>query len=267
MSYLIIAPVLVLLWFVYRYSFLVPVSDGLPILMYHKVSNGDLNNCDELTVPLSFLRSQFEYIRGRGYTPISFADLREFNAGKKTLPREPLIITFDDGYQSTYELAYPLLKEFNFKATVFLPVGYIGGTNRWDGGKETLMDRETIRKVSGPLIEFGLHSYDHKNYATMTAEEIEKDLAQSMELLHTNDIPYVKTFAYPYGKIPKDKNKRKAMIDVFKRYKIDFALRIGSRLNPFPLNDVYELKRTGISGTDTFNEFKIKLAKGRVRLF
>ncbi|HZS45042.1 MAG TPA: polysaccharide deacetylase family protein [Blastocatellia bacterium] len=267
MSFFIIVPLLGLLWCIYRYSFLVPAPKGLPILMYHKVSGDKSNFRDDLTVPVSSLRRQFQYIRDKGYTPISFAELRDFNAGKSTLPRDPLIITFDDGYQSTFEFAYPLLKEFNFKATVFLPVAHIGKTNGWDGGTEALMSLDTIKKISGPLIELGLHSFAHKNYAAMTTEEIEQDLKQSIESLKSDDIPCVKALAYPYGKMPKEKQKRIAMIEIFRRYNIDFALRIGSRINPFPLSDVYELKRTGISGTDSFNEFRIKLAKGRVRLF
>src|SRR5215471_12882658 len=153
MIYLTILPMLALLWYVYRYSFLIPAATGLPILMYHKVSdNGEA--IDQLTVSLSSLRRQFEYIKGKGYTPISFADLRAFNSGKSTLPAKPLIITFDDGYQSTYDLARPLLQKFNFKATVFLPVAYIGRNNAWDGGKDAIMDTETIRSASGSLIEF-----------------------------------------------------------------------------------------------------------------
>jgi len=266
MIYLLIPPILALLWYVYRYSFLVPAAAGLPILMYHKVSdNGEA--IDQLTVSLSALRRQFEYIQGKGYTPISFADLRAFNSGKSTLPSKPLIITFDDGYQSIYELARPLLQKFNFKATVFLPVAFIGANDRWNGASDAIMDSETIRKASGSLLEFGLHSFSHTNYANMSAEEIELDLTQSMEVLKTENIPYTRALAYPYGRMPKEKQKRKAMTDIFRRHNIDFALRIGSRINSFPLNDVYELKRTGISGTDSFQEFKIKLAKGRVRLF
>jgi hypothetical protein len=74
-------------------------------------------------------------------------------------------------------------------------------------------------------------------------------------------------FAYPYGKMPKDANVNRAMRDSFRRHHIDFAVRIGSRINTLPPKDVYEMKRSAVSGTDSFWEFKTKLQKGRVKLF
>jgi len=57
------------------------------------------------------------------------------------------------------------------------------------------------------------------------------------------------------------------MREFFRRNRIDFAARIGSRINALPPADVYELKRTAVRGTDSFWEFKTKLRKGRVKLF
>ena len=128
---------IILLWLVYRYSLLLPPDRGLPILMYHKVieSLSDLNT-DNITVSVPFLRRQLAYLHRNGYTPISFSDLRKSQSGDFAMPEKPVIITFDDGYQSAYEFAYPLLKELNFKATIFLPTAFIGGINEWDNGND-----------------------------------------------------------------------------------------------------------------------------------
>ena len=252
------------IWLVYRYTLIIPALSGLPILMYHKVAERKPEvDLYRLTVSVPDLRRQFEFMTRNGYTPISFEDLRDPN----NLPDKPVIITFDDAYADTCELAYPLLREFNFKATVFLPVAYIGGENSWDHEHDRIVDFETIKKISGHLVEFGLHSYHHENFEFKSAKEIETDLTRCLEVLEKENCPFIRAFAYPFGRLPRDTKTRKAMKDIFKQNKIDFAVRIGSRINSFPLKDPYELKRTGISSADTFYEFKIKLARGRWKLF
>jgi hypothetical protein len=53
----------------------------------------------------------------------------------------------------------------------------------------------------------------------------------------------------------------------FNRHGVECAARIVSRINALPPKDIYEIKRTIIRGTDSFREFKIKLRKGRCKLF
>ena len=165
------------------------------------------------------------------------------------------------------ELAYPLLLKHEVKATIFLPVAYVGGVNQWDGGAEPLMPYEVLLKVAGRFIEFGLHSYRHENYERYTAVQMEADVSKCVSILTENGCPFSRVFAYPYGRVPKGQNISRAMRDCFQRHRIDLAVRIGSRINVFPLKDVYELKRSAVRGTDSFWEFKIKLKKGRAKLF
>jgi peptidoglycan/xylan/chitin deacetylase (PgdA/CDA1 family) len=263
-AYAGITALFLLLWLVYRYSLFVPDGKGLPILLYHKVS--PYQN-DGLTISTDRLDSHLAHIKSKGYTPISFGDLKNSLEGRQRLPAKPILITFDDGYLSTYELAYPLLRKHNVKATIFLPVRFIGGVNSWDAGSDALMSYEVLRLIGGELIEFGLHSYRHENYQRYSAAQIEADLSECISALEKNKCPFMSVFAYPYGKMPKDTNVNRAMRDSFRRHRIDFAVRIGSRINALPPKDVYELKRSAVSGADSFWEFKTKLQKGRVKLF
>jgi peptidoglycan/xylan/chitin deacetylase (PgdA/CDA1 family) len=255
---------LILIWLVYRYSFLVPASKGLPILMYHKIST---SHEDSLTVSAAHLDSQFAYLKAQGYESISFADLKAAQNKERSLPLKPVILTFDDACLHTYELASPILSKHGFKATIFLPVAFIGKTNVWDDGAEPLMSYDLIRQLAGSRIEFGLHSYRHENYARYSAEQMEADIFDCVRTLEENGCTFTRVFAYPYGRMPVGTAARNALYDSLRRHKIDFAARIGSRLNSLPPRDPYELKRTGIDGTDSFLEFKIKVRKGRVKLF
>jgi peptidoglycan/xylan/chitin deacetylase (PgdA/CDA1 family) len=269
-----IALLLVLLWLVYRYSLFIPAPSGLPILLYHKVS---LDQNDALTISADHLDRQLAYIDSNGYTPISFAELKAALDGLRTLPAKPVIVTFDDGYVSTYELAYPLLVKHDVKATIFLPTAFIGGNAGWSGGSEPLMSYEMIRqlaanppagnKLAGNLIEFALHGHRHESYERYSAAQIESDLSQCLHTLDASGCAFSRVFAYPYGRMPRGPSANRTMREFFRRNKIYFAARIGSRINALPPRDVYELKRTAVRGTDSFWEFRTKLRKGRIKLF
>jgi peptidoglycan/xylan/chitin deacetylase (PgdA/CDA1 family) len=260
-----IACFIILLWLVYRYGFLVPAPEGLPILLYHKVS---ATQSDALTISVESLDHQLAYIASSGYTAISFAELKESLDGGRALPAKPIIVTFDDGYLSTYELAHPVLAKHGMAATVFLPTAYIGDVARWAGASEPLMSYEIIRELAETkLIEFGMHSHRHESYENYSAAQVEDDLSQCLHALEESGCRFTRVFACPYGRMPKDAGAVRAMRDFFLRHDFAFAARIGSRINRLPPKDVYELKRTAIRGTDSFREFKTKLYKGRIKLF
>jgi peptidoglycan/xylan/chitin deacetylase (PgdA/CDA1 family) len=260
---ILVVVVLLLLLFWVSY-FLMPPLRGLPILMYHKISE-DRN--DQLTISVDRLSEQFACIKRLGYQPISFADLREFTANGQPLPEKPVLLTFDDGYQSVYDLAYPLLKRFDFRATVLLPTKYIGKCNEWDGGSDRIMGYETIREMTDHLIEVGLHSHQHDSYRSYSAQQMDADIGECIRVLEQGRCSFAPVFAYPYGAMPADRQGRKALRQALRKHGIEFALRIGSRVNLFPFRDTYELKRIGINGTDSLRQFKTKLKKGRTRPF
>jgi peptidoglycan/xylan/chitin deacetylase (PgdA/CDA1 family) len=158
----------------------VPAPKGLPILLYHKVSS---RHSDALTISVERLDRELAYIKSSGYTPISFSELKESLNGRRALPAKPVVVTFDDAYLSTRDLAYPLLAKHGIKATVFLPTAFIGGVAGWDGASEPLMSFEMIRELSGELIEFGLHSHRHESYEHYSAAQIETDLSQCLRAL------------------------------------------------------------------------------------
>jgi peptidoglycan/xylan/chitin deacetylase (PgdA/CDA1 family) len=258
--------ILVLAWLILEYGILVPTRKGLPILMYHKVSEG---NVDRLTISAEKLRQQFEFIRRKGYQTLSFDDLATAIKTGKPLPKHPLILTFDDAYRNFLERAVPLLNSYKFKASVFIPVGYMGKTNIWDHGTDRILSAAEIKELSNNGgIEFGIHSFLHRSYAELDPAGMENDLDLCIQTLGYHNIPFVRVLAYPYGGYPrKDLQLMTSMKEIFRTSRLQFALRIGNRINPWPLKDPYELKRIDIRGTDNFYTFKTKLRKGRRKMF
>jgi peptidoglycan/xylan/chitin deacetylase (PgdA/CDA1 family) len=269
MAYILVVSgifLLILICLVLEYSIFIPAGKGLPVLMYHKVTE---TTNDGLSVSVAKLRQQFEFIRRKGYQTLSFEELTDAVKTGKPLPKKPLILTFDDAYRDFAENAIPLLSSFNFKATVFIPVGFLGKTNSWDNGSDPILSAGELRElVNRGGIEFGLHSYLHRSYTELDPTGMENDLELCMQTLGSLGIPFVRVLAYPYGAYPKkDPWLREQMKEVFRIKRLQFALRIGNRINRWPLKDFYELKRIDIKGTDSFFTFKTKITKGRRKVF
>jgi len=255
-----------LLFLTFRYSFLIPPKKGLPILMYHKISN---DQCDSLTVKVDDLEKQLQYFKSNNYKSLSFNELKSIYDQKKPIPSKSVILTFDDGYLNNKIYLLPLLEKLGMKATIFLPLSYLGKVNVWDSGNEPLMDLDTVKAIAKlPFIELGIHSFTHKNYKTLSLDEIDKDLRLCDDFLKTNHLPVVKVLAYPYGGTHrKNPELNRKMKDLLAKHGYWFGLRIGNRINPSRLTNIYELFRIDVKGTDSFQEFKIKVKKGRTKLF
>ncbi len=134
----------------------------VPILMYHHlVEDGGQTNSD--TVQVSTFREHMAILRDAGYEPVSLQALRDYVEKGSPLPEKPVVITFDDGYSSNYELAYPILKEFNFPAAIFA----IGVSMGKDTYKDTgvamnphFSVEEAMEMETSGLITVGSHGYN-----------------------------------------------------------------------------------------------------------
>lgn len=265
----IMIPVLFFLALVYltlEYSLLIPPGKGLPLLMYHNISEV---KADALNIPYDQLELQFMYLKEKGYSSVSLKQLSALmNEGGK-LPKRSFVLTFDDAYESMEDKLLPLLGRFDFSAIVFVPVAFIGKSNFWDDGGIPLMTAEALQKISrNPHIEIGLHSFLHRSYNELNADDMREDLRNCRQTLEYYKIPYVNALAYPYGAYPKkDLKFKKEMFDLFSESGLEFAFRIGNRINPFPFKQRYEVKRIDIKGSDSFFIFKTKLRKGRAKVF
>ncbi len=238
----------------------------LPILMYHKVLH---DNPDGLTVTADMLELQLSFIAEKGYETISFVDLKESAETGKELPKRPVIITFDDAYENFLTHALPILKQFKMKATLFVPVAFMGKTNLWDQGNEKILSADELKRIQDDsLIEIGIHSFLHRSYAELAPEDMKEDLENCFNTLEFHHIRTSRVLAYPYGGYPKkDKELKRQMKELFDVMQLWFAVRIGNRINPLPVKDLYELKRIDCKGTDSFRAFRIKLARGRTNPF
>lgn len=239
---------------------------GLPILMYHKVA---ADGPDGLTVTTDMLELELAFLAEKGYETISFLDLKESDETGKKLPERPVILTFDDAYVNFRTHALPILKRLHLKATLFVPVAFMGKTNLWDQGSEKILSAEELKRIEDDgSIEIGIHSFLHRSYAGLAPEDMKEDLENCFNTMDFHHIRTSRVLAYPFGGYPKrDPELKGLMKALFAEMQLWFAVRIGNRINKLPVKERYEMKRIDIKGTDSFSTFRIKLACGRKNPF
>jgi peptidoglycan/xylan/chitin deacetylase (PgdA/CDA1 family) len=229
----------------------------LRVLMYHKV---DSTRKDMLTVTVEQFERQLKYLQDHNYQYITIKDL----LSSTDLVSKSVLLTFDDGYVDNLELAYPILKKYGAKATIFIPTAYVGKASSWDENAAPILSLSQLQDLDSAVFELALHSHKHPNYQHLSAEDIEIDIKQNIAFFRDNNLPFTPALAYPYGGRPKNEDIKNKMYNIMFQFGIKFAFRIGNRLNAWPLAYPYEIQRLDIQGKDSMAAFKRKIRWGKL---
>jgi peptidoglycan/xylan/chitin deacetylase (PgdA/CDA1 family) len=150
---------------------------GVRILTYHAVESPPRN---AYAVSIENFQLQMSYLKEKCHV-ISLAEFQRYVREKRTLPPNTLLLTFDDGFKSFYEVAYPILKRLQLPSICFLILEKMQGDDEdflhWAEANELLKDS---------LIAFGSHAVSHRSLAHMNDEDLRYEVT-------------VEIFSYPYG--------------------------------------------------------------------
>ena len=98
----------------------------LAILIYHSIADNSENHIwSHLSLEVEEFERQLRYLRQKGFTSVSLYDIYEYLNGDGKLPPKPVALTFDDGFLDNWVFAYPLLKKYGMKGTVFVATDFI----------------------------------------------------------------------------------------------------------------------------------------------
>jgi len=252
-----------------QFKLFYPAKNKLRILEYHSISTNGFE--DQITIRKEKIIEQFEYLKKNNYQTLWLSEVDELKKSNQKLPEKAVVLTFDDGFVDNYTELYPLLKEYNFKAVCFMVLGRIGQKVDWNGkfinDNMHLMNKEQLLAI-GSHIELGYHTFKHDNYAKLSLEEIEKDLQLCQEVIVKENLNVFPALAYTFGGYYRKKGpEQEAFFELLKRYGIKYGLRIGNRINIFPIKDIYTVQRIDIRGKDSFETFKKKVTFGRKKIF
>jgi peptidoglycan/xylan/chitin deacetylase (PgdA/CDA1 family) len=166
----------------------------VPVLMYHEVRvppPGAPN--PQLFVSASTFRAQAGWLARKGYTGVSMQQLREAWAGRRKLPRRPVVLTFDDGYDSVYRNAVPILKRLHWPGVLYLA---LGNTRNPDGVSRT----QVTRMVHDDGWELGSHTINHLDLTTLGPAQLREETAGARDLIRRWFHRTPKDFCYPAGR-------------------------------------------------------------------
>lgn len=222
----------------------------VPVLNYHKFS---INDSDKMTIRKDSFEKQMKFLADNGYRVLTLDQLYDFLNFKTQIPKKSVVITFDDGWRSTYEIAYPILKKYGFPATLFIYTDLITGSHKtlsWD----------MVRELSENGIDIQQHTKTHRNLASIGGKEsfkeyfdsLEKEFTVSAKIIKNKINKEVKYVAYPYG----DTNR--LVIALLKKlgYRGAFTVKRGG--SPFFYNN-YAINRTMIYGDFNLSQFSESL--------
>ncbi len=169
----------------------------LPILTFHALDNRK----SVLSFSPALYRDAIRKLHEEGRKCVALSQVvRCLNQGM-ALPEHSFAVTFDDGYQSVYEHAFPVLREHNMTATVFLMIGDTSAQlDRLPmlNGRSMLSWNE-IREMREAGIEFGAHTLTHPHLPHLPPEEIEREMRESKDVIEQRIGSEVDSFAYPFG--------------------------------------------------------------------
>ena len=212
----------------------IPDGYNVPILMYHAVGD-DIWGYSDLFVSTANMEAQLKWLQENGYETIWFSDLAHVEDYEK-----PVILTFDDGYDDNYTVLYPLLEQYQAKATIFVIGGAMGSAHK--------MTREQVYELAASgLVSIQSHTYTHGNLSAMDEAALRQEMERSNAALAaaTGQIPYV--LCYPEGKYSY------LTMDVAKDY-YTFALRMDGWTYQTGM-DPYQVPRSFVSRRITLPDF------------
>jgi len=230
--------------------------------MYHSISNDNESNVHPYyrinTSPDAFAK-HIKFLHENNYSLISLRDVKETLAQTNNSPDRHVVITFDDGYRDFYTEAFPVLQNYGYTATVFLPTGFINNKNNLKG--KSHLNWNEILELSNNGISFGSHTVNHPQLKLLKKEDIEFELRQSKKVIQDNLQKQVESFSYPFAFPEEDKEFTKHLKEILKKYgyKQGVSTRIGTTSKE---DDIYFMKRKPINSCDDIRFFEAKLKGG-----
>jgi len=265
-------------------------AEGVPVLMYHHLApegtyDGTENEDNAAIISVEQFAIQMEYLSVEGYQTIFASELISLLQRQEPLPEKTVVITFDDAYESVYVYAYPILKQYGFKADVSIIGATINNPAQANYQPEHLStmsyEQIGILQQSG-LFQFHSHTYNlhrivplsskggvgyaatsrvwlteqaRRENAEEKTERLRIDFSRQDELLSSVDINSVILF-YPYGETNRD------LISIAKEAGMQAAFTVKTGLVTADC-DIFRLPRITISQRDDISSFIRKLQKGK----
>ncbi|MDO4589513.1 MAG: polysaccharide deacetylase family protein [Fusobacterium sp.] len=231
----------------------------IPVIMYHRVVTDE----SEAGVHGTYITAKkfdehMRFLKENGYETITFKEMAKLNwRNRFNKNRKLIMLTFDDGYEDNYKIAFPILKKYNFSCIIYL-VSHLD-YNKWDvevpenpEKKFTLMTMDMIKEMQDYGIEFGGHTMNHPRLAHIPLERAREEILTSKAVLEEKLQEKLTSFAYPYGDLNED------VKSIVREAGYSFAVATDSGDLSFA-EDLFQIRRIGIFPTNNMLNFRRKV--------
>jgi peptidoglycan/xylan/chitin deacetylase (PgdA/CDA1 family) len=173
---------------------------SLPVLTFHALDDQP----SVISFPTPLFRRAMARLQESGFRTLGLLEAADLLRRGVPFPPRSVVITFDDGYQSVYEEALPVLERHGMCATVFLTVG-----EEWKKGPasrlpslngRSMLNWNEIRKMQSAGIAIGAHTLTHVDLTEAPLDRVEAEICQSKAIIEDELSTSVACFAYPYGR-------------------------------------------------------------------
>lgn len=245
------------------------ISYSFPrVLMYHMINEHlpkNKSKFNRLRVKPNEFEKQLLWLKKNGFTSFTLSEL----VNLETIPEKSVVLTFDDGYEDNYTEAFPLLKKYNFKATIYIVLNRFN--ENWATDKdldkaslelnsEKMLSNEQVKiMLESGLIEISSHTLDHVNLPKLPKEEKFKQIKESKEKIEHIFSIKCNSFAYPFGFFDKDSVK------IVEEVAYSNATTTVNGVFDKSKYSNFEIPRIMISGRQGLFSFILKMKKGRNR--
>jgi len=187
---------------------------GIPILLYHQVCDGGLAAKNQKScIPTHTFEQQMRFLYENKYHVMTLDELTSCLDKVKETPMKCVCIIFDNGHRDNYDNAFPVLKKYGFKATVFIVTGYIGDvkwfsrkSGKWERSHDEtdelyyeFLDWDQIYEMNEYGISFQPHTHTHPLLTRIPVNSVREEILRSKSLLEEKLDRPVQFFCYPCG--------------------------------------------------------------------
>jgi len=218
---------------------------GISILAY--------NSVDDTNAPFSVSRKDFrwqmEYLKRSGRHVVSLDYVADALKDKKKLPKNLVVITFDDGYQDNFLQAYPTLKEYNYPASVYVISDRVDRTITKNGVVFPMLKVPQLQKMDREgLVSIESQTKSHPHLGELSSQDANLEMAEGAQNISRHISGKCLHFSYPFGEALY--SLKPVAKQLFKSAVTKTPGFVG------PKSDLYELNRNVINSDTTRKRFR-----------
>jgi len=169
-------------------------SHALTVLIYHKI--GD-NRTPTTNLSIKKFKNQMLYLKENHYKVLSLKKVITMLKNHRKCPEKSVVLTFDDGYESIYKNAFPIIKKYKYPISVFLP------TEAIEKRYPDYMNIAQIKDMMKYNVDFESHSYSHPHMIFKSRSFIKNEIRNGIKFFTKNFHYKPYAFAIPYGEYNK----------------------------------------------------------------